>query len=489
MYAFILSLSPLFSDEPGERQVRVAVERAPVYAEANSLSYRIETLKKGTVLSVFEMGSTNPEWFYVRYRSARWRSVVTGFIQASMVEEITEKPAEEPKEEPIVQKPAEAPKKPVEKKEEPEEKPLEISVEEVLLASSLLPNKLFPLPKIAEEEKEPRIFMYIETRPAQEKAEVSRREDQAEDVLPKIEKPAAKQKEAEPAIEQVELKVEEFVDVSSLPSPISYILPQAESRFEPKTFISVETKPAITESQKQEEAVKDIIKEIPEKLEERRPPEKELTQPETTQSEPVEKKKPVQKEEEPAKTPKPEEKQVVPQIRRDRPPQSKKPKFPGDWSFLTLGAGYGPSQGSGFGGILQLNTKMGFSIHIGAGYYPTSYYYSEYDWAKDRVLYNIGVKYYLPFGKNNFRPYLDIQYGGISVEAVRVVTGIWYYQYVYKNIQKTLLGPSLLAGIELKLGTFGLHGALGLSYTQMDWDYWERNYFLTADVGLLLYLW
>ena len=152
-----------------------------------------------------------------------------------------------------------------------------------------------------------------------------------------------------------------------------------------------------------------------------------------------------------------------------------------------MSLGYGPSLGSGLGGFIQLNTSAGFSFHLGAGYYPTSYFYSEYDWVKDRVLYSAGIKYYLPFGTNRIRPYLDLQYGGVSVEAVRIVTGIWYYNFTYENIQKTLMGPSLLTGIEIKIGALGLNGALGLSYNTTKWDYWERDYFLTADVGLLIY--
>ena len=175
------------------------------------------------------------------------------------------------------------------------------------------------------------------------------------------------------------------------------------------------------------------------------------------------------------------------QILTERPPTIAEPKQPPKSPLLTMSLGYGPSLGSGIGGFIQLNTRAGFSFHIGAGYYPTSYFYSEYDWVKNRVLYSAGIKYYLPFGNNRIRPYLDLQYGGISIEAVRIVTEIWYYNYTYENIQKTLMGPSLLAGIEIKMGALGLNGALGLSYNTTEWDYLVRDYFLTGDVGLLIY--
>ena len=84
---------------------------------------------------------------------------------------------------------------------------------------------------------------------------------------------------------------------------------------------------------------------------------------------------------------------------------------------------------------------------------------------------------------------MNLQYGGLSVEAVRIITGIWHYQYVYENIQKSLYGPSFLVGIELKLmNSVGLNGAIGLSYNTTEWEYWERDYFFTAELGLLVHL-
>jgi len=141
------------------------------------------------------------------------------------------------------------------------------------------------------------------------------------------------------------------------------------------------------------------------------------------------------------------------------------------------------------GGFIQLNTKKGFSFHLGVGYYPTTYFYSEHEWVKNQVLFSAGVKYYLPLESNRLRTYVDLQYGGVSVEAVSIITGFWNYQFTYENIQKILYGPSLLAGIELRMGNIGLNGAIGLSYNTTEWDYWERDYFLTADVGLLIYFW
>lgn len=343
-----------------EVQVIVIANSAPIYSESHSESYKIETVKKGTVLTLFESGTKGSNWLYVSYQSPRWRAKVTGFIQSRLVEKLSDK------------KPAEMPKEEIrEAKDEPE-------VKEIPALTSLPPYKKYSLTDARASWENPRWFS---------------------------------------------LKVESRADTSVSPAKVVPIIKEKrkESAFEVR-----------------EESVK------------------------------VEEKAEAEKEEEP-------------QVRPKKIPRLGKP------SWLTLSLGYGPSGGSGLGGFVQVNLKNGFSLHFGAGYYPTSYYYSEYDWAKNRILYSVGVKYYLPFGFGRIRPYLDLQYGGISVEAVRVVTGIWYSQYTYENIQKTLLGPTFLAGAEIKTGAIGLNVAFGLSYNTTKWEYWDRDYFLTGDVGLLIF--
>ncbi len=379
LFLAILILSPLMAVE---KKVRVTAEKAYIYAEAHAESYKIEIVRKGTILTVFDSGEAAVSWYYVSYRSKRWGSQVTGFIQASMVEEISDKAAE--------------------------------------------------------------------------------------DIPPKIEKPEVIKAKAKPKVEQI--MVTESVGVSDMPPSKSYALPVSGREKKPRLFLSIDSTPAAAEKlEKKDESLSDITKKIPDTLRERQPPEVLVIKPEP------EGKKEETKKEEPKKT-KPEKKQVIPKIRPEKP-------------LFTFGAGYGPSGGSGIGGFVQFNTKKNISFHLGAGYYPTTYFYSQYEWAKNQFLFSAGLKYYLPFKTDRIRTYVDLQYGGISVEAVRVVTGIWHYQYTYENIQKTLFGPSLLAGLELRLGKFGLNGAIGLSYNTTEWDYWERDYYLTVDVEFLIYLW
>lgn len=156
------------------------------------------------------------------------------------------------------------------------------------------------------------------------------------------------------------------------------------------------------------------------------------------------------------------------------------------FKWVTLGLGYGQSLG-GAGGFVQFNTKAGLSVHGGVGYYPTRYIYSGCDGVKDVTLYTGGVKYYLPLGADPLHFYLNLQFGGIGVEVAQIIKGIWQYDFIFDYKQKTLWGPAFLSGFELRLGSLGLNGAMGLSYniTKLDWDI--QDYFLTFDLGLLLY--
>ena len=160
-------------------------------------------------------------------------------------------------------------------------------------------------------------------------------------------------------------------------------------------------------------------------------------------------------------------------------------KQKGKFRRITLGFGYGQSLG-GVGGFLQFNTKAGVSIHGGVGYYPSTQIYNPNDWVKNVILFNGGIKYYLPLKSDPIHVYLDIQYGGIGVEAAQIIKGIWNYTFVFDYKQETLWGPSLLAGVEFRVGHVGINGALGLSYnlTKLDWSI--QNYFFTFDIGLLL---
>ena len=405
-----------------ESKVRVVVDRASIYAEASTDSYRIETVKKGMVLTLFGTGQAKENWLYVVYQSPRWNSKVTGFIQAEMVEDFSEdlKPEKEPEVKPEVkpaekpkQKPAKLPEKKLEtaagvkqtigqevdkselKPKQPIIKKEPVRIEQALGLTALPEQTAFPYPLLFLVRKSPRIYETVE--PPQPKTMVT--EEAVTEVLPEEAKPIVKPKE--------KIKTEVWKERVVIPE---------------KTEVS----------EKERDIKKPDMPEIKE-------------QPEITRS-----------------------------------------LLPREKSLFTFSLGYGPSLG-GFGGFVQLNSSGNLSVHWGIGYYPTSMFYPDYDWVKGKALYSVGVKYYLPWRTDQVRPYLDLQYGGISVEAIRVVTGIWYYTYIYEDVQKTLWGPSLLAGIELRIGSFGLNGAVGASYVVTKWEYWDQPLFVTADIGFLLY--
>jgi len=187
-----------------------------------------------------------------------------------------------------------------------------------------------------------------------------------------------------------------------------------------------------------------------------------------------------------AKVPPPEKK---PEPNPAEPRQATSPlvspprKGPG---FISVGLGYGPSFG-GAGASLQLNTRMGLSPHAGIGLYPTSLIYSETDWVKNEMMWSVGLKYYLPLSSSSFFPFVDLQYGGQKVEAAQVVIGIWDYNYVLSQEQKSLSGPSFLGGIELRKGRFGITAAVGAAYTTTSWEYLQNKVSLVFDAGLVFH--
>jgi hypothetical protein len=217
----------------------------------------------------------------------------------------------------------------------------------------------------------------------------------------------------------------------------------------------------------------------PKKAEEGTPQKPEIQppvkKPEPVKEEPKAEIKAVEKKREEEKSPEQDipRPQVSPQV---HPPYRTGP--------ITFSLGFGTSMG-GAGGFIQYNTKGGLALHAGLGMYPTTLIYSDTDWVKNEMLYSVGLKYYLPFKSLYLRPYLDVQYGGFAIEAVQVIVGIWEYQYIYQNEQKTLYGPSALVGGEVKLGALGLNLAAGVSYAATQWEWKPQDIYFSFDLSLI----
>lgn len=94
---FVL-LSPLLltaqdqEEAPQAQKARVIVEKARIYLESNPYSFVIDTVGRGTILTLFQTGQKNKKWLYISYYSKKRMAQVTGFIDINLVEMINEKP-------------------------------------------------------------------------------------------------------------------------------------------------------------------------------------------------------------------------------------------------------------------------------------------------------------------------------------------------------------------------------------------------------------
>lgn len=170
------------------------------------------------------------------------------------------------------------------------------------------------------------------------------------------------------------------------------------------------------------------------------------------------------------------------EIQEIQPVKPEEKDYKKEFKLITLSSGLGQSYG-GIGVFAQLNTEIGVSFHGGVGYFPSSFISQDYfELLDDQILFSGGIKYYF-FTTKNFRPYLNLQFGGIGIEE-EVIT---FFGIPFVNTQKTLWGPSILGGVEIKLGAIGFVGAFGVSYslTKIDWS--EQNTFMTFDLGMLVY--
>ena len=502
----------------GEKVVVIA-DSAHIYAEPDSSSYMIETVSRGAVLTLLQRNKVRGAWYYVAFDSKSRKGKVSGFIHDTLVED-SQRIQKSMRVGQISGKKENlsisSPPRPenvalsTEKRAVPEERVEELSV--------TLPSKPEAFQVIAPSAKEAAIFQEI-SKPAVEitpkeiklgNASHVREDRVFQSIIEplvwikarnmpsvkassSVETAAYQAKKASKPVRVEELSITPFFregalasagvrteesrgDIGStiplMASPTKNLVAFREIATLPVEIVNHDL-PTINPPSEMESIVFQKKRKAAQLSEDKRmsfteasPSRKVVTLERIPRGEPKGKESPQEHEIEPI------------------PTSAKKDSRKFKW--ITLGLGYGQSLG-GAGGFIQLNTKWGLSFHGGAGYYPTSYIYSGCDWVKDVTLFTGGIKYYLPFDADPFRFYLDLQYGGIGVEATQIVNGIWQYNFVFDYKQKTLWGPSFLGGLELRLGSLGLNGAVGLSCntTNLDWNI--QDYFLTFDLGLLLY--
>jgi hypothetical protein len=492
-------------------KVVVIADSAHIYAEPNHNSYLIETVEKGTILTLFQKRKVRDDWYYIAFDSKERRGKVSGFIQDSVVTSSAVKEAFTPLFESDVIIP---------------DRSLENNGQ--IVASSTLESKVYqkisePLVEIelkdmhlpgASSVLKKRAYQEIVVPPVKIKATAApliRPSPVREEVVFGRRRTSKKVAVAFPEVlfPPVEIQVKKASSINPLPTlktsafeTIDQCPTSLESRrqlvLNPSISRDVTAFPSRSVSHPP--AVKEEISltsfspgkvyssynlfselETAVFLERKVPPSgeaeaaslMEITDPgkrAISWREIPEKFKSSQQKEEQSVKPVP-----LPMKNQDR-----------EFRRVTLGLGYGQSLG-GAGGFIQINTRSGISFHGGVGYYPTSYIYSGCDWVKDVPLFSGGIKYYLPLGTPPLRFYLDLQFGGIGVEAAQIVKGIWQYTFVFDYKQKTLWGPAFLGGLELRLGRIGINGALGLSYSMTELDWEIQKYFLIFDAGLLFY--
>ena len=154
-------------------------------------------------------------------------------------------------------------------------------------------------------------------------------------------------------------------------------------------------------------------------------------------------------------------------------------EVPQEYPSFSLGLGYGNSYG-GLGVCGQVDFTGMLALHAGVGYFPTIEEPME-----DTLLFSGGVTFYPKIDLDPFKPYVDLQFGGIGVEAREWID--WWGDI--EREQKTLWGISILGGAEIWLSeNFCLDAALGLSLnlTEVEWVEEEVNILVALDVGIMV---
>ncbi len=88
----LLAISQDQEETPQAQMARVIVDKANIHLESNPYSIVIDTVGRGTSVTLFRTGQKNKKWLYISYYSEKRTAQVTGFININLVEIINEKP-------------------------------------------------------------------------------------------------------------------------------------------------------------------------------------------------------------------------------------------------------------------------------------------------------------------------------------------------------------------------------------------------------------
>lgn len=198
----LVLLSPLFikaqdqEESPQAQKARVIVDKAPIYLESNPYSFIIDTIGRGTVVTLFQTGKNNEKWLYISYYSKKRMAQVTGFIDSNLVEIVSEKPAKpertlRPEAESITEEKIET----EEERTEAEKKSSDIQKE-----TAALENKLQEI----EKESVETAGIKKESVEKEQQAEIAAERETAEEVDVKTEEKGKTQEEIKPEKKSME---------------------------------------------------------------------------------------------------------------------------------------------------------------------------------------------------------------------------------------------------------------------------------------------
>jgi uncharacterized protein YgiM (DUF1202 family) len=87
LWAILLLSLPLLTQQ---RKLRVIDEKASIYLEPDRDSAVVESVEKGTILTLLSKDKIKEFWYYVSFRSEDKYITISGFVHASEVEDISE---------------------------------------------------------------------------------------------------------------------------------------------------------------------------------------------------------------------------------------------------------------------------------------------------------------------------------------------------------------------------------------------------------------
>jgi outer membrane protein W/SH3-like domain-containing protein len=228
-------LSALHQKETAKTQkAEVIADMAEIFLEASQHSIVIDTIPRGTTVTLFQSGKKNSKWLYISYLSKKRGSQVTGFIDSHRVEIIKETPLDEPENpEATAEQLSEA------KNSDLEEKETQAQKEQALEENSEEEPEILNEGTETQKEEDPEITETVE----QETAELQEavKEEKADETEDNTREPEKKKGEAQTdeAATAEETQAIETEDLPKVLTKVSVKVPRANIRLMPTTKSSI----------------------------------------------------------------------------------------------------------------------------------------------------------------------------------------------------------------------------------------------------------